>query len=208
MLLCGALLLIATGGKIATAQDARNVISRVQETIKGHHDIAVTFRQTFEWRLTGNVQQLDGKIYLRDLDKFRIETEEQVIVSDGKSLWTYSVPANQVVIDRVRRSHETRLPRDFLFHYPDDYKPRLVKDEAPFDETYLVELLPTKKGAFITKIRVWVDGGDWTVQRIEHKDLNGNVTTYEILDIELEPDFKNVLFSFQPAEEAHVIDLR
>ncbi len=192
----------------ASAQDARNIIRRVQETVKGHHEIYVAFKQTFEWRITGNVQELAGRIYLRDLDKFRIETVDQVIVSDGKSLWTYSIPANRVLIDRARRSPRTRLPRDFLFQYPEEYKPRLIQ-EAPADEkTYVLELLPAKKGAFVTAIRIWVDGDNWTVRKIEYKDVNGNVTTYEILDIDLEPDFEGILFTFQPAGDTQVIDLR
>ena len=192
----------------AAAQDADDVIRRVQETIRNHSDIAVTFRQTFSWRVTGNVQHLDGRIYLRDLDKFRIETEDQVIVSDGGSLWTYSVPANRVLIDRVRRSSHTRLPRDFLFQYPDDYEPRLVAGNSSPDNGYLIKLVPKKRSVFIKSIRVWVDGSDWTVSKIEYIDLNENVTSYDILDIDLEPDFDGILFSFRPTEDTRVIDLR
>jgi len=144
---------------------------------------------------------------LKDLKKLRLQTEEQTLVSNGEVLWTYSTFTNQVVINKINKSDRTILPSDFLFEYPKDYNSKLI-DEDKFEGEYLILLTPKDKSSFITAIRIWLDDKDFFIRSVDYKDINGNVTLWEVTELDIEPNFDESHFEFITPSGAEVVDLR
>ena len=89
----------------------KKIIDKVQGTLSAAGSIRVHFTDTFLWKLTGQKQSLSGELIMDNNDRFHITTEDQIIVSDGKTLWTYSKPSNRVLIDKLDTSDDALLPR-------------------------------------------------------------------------------------------------
>lgn len=190
-------------------ESAESIIKKVQGNFKKIDRIKLNFRQTFKWKLTGSEQRIDGVIYLKGMSNFRIETEDQIIISNGSLLWTYSIPNQQVIMDNVRRSSETLLPSDFLFQFPEDYNAFiLLINEDEGKREYVLKLTPKSGDKFIKSIKIWIDGSSWIPGRLEYTDINGNDTIYDILRIELDPSFDGSIFTFSPPEGIEIIDIR
>ena len=144
---------------------------------------------------------------MKDLIQLRIQTDDQTLVSNGDVLWTYSPFTNQVVINKIDKSGGTIFPSDFLFEYPKAYNSKLV-DEDKFEGEYLILLTPKDRSSFVTSIRIWLDDKDFLIRSIEYKDINGNVTSWEVTGIDVEPNFDDSHFEFNTPSGAEVVDLR
>lgn len=195
---------------VVYGQSAEEVIQNVRAQVNTSEPIRVEFQQVFQWKLTGKEEKVQGSMDLQGLDKFRIETPDQTIVSNGKTMWTYSRPENQVIIDTVRQSGQSLMPRDILFSYPDEYNTKIIQKSAELDGQFVVVLrmLPKNEDQFIQEIKVWINRESWKPMKVEFTDLNDNQTMYSIKSITKDANISGNTFQFQPPKEAEVIDVR
>ena len=90
-------------------------------------------------------------------DRFRVTTEDQLIVSDGETLWTYSQPSHRVLIDDLSTTENTLLPRQILFQYTEDYQVSVIREENFVDKAcYVLGFTPETGDVFFTEIMAWV----------------------------------------------------
>ncbi|MFQ5675982.1 MAG: outer membrane lipoprotein carrier protein LolA [bacterium] len=193
----------------ADSKRAQEIIKKVQEKYKDLKTLSADFEQEFVWELAGETQVVKGLIYLGAANHYRIETDTQTIVADGTTLWTYSEPDNQVIIDSMKKSVENPLPRDLLFQYAEEYTPSLVGEEKLDDrKTYVLSLTPKDEEAFIKSMKIWVDETSWLTIKVVQVDINDNVNTYTIENIKEDVELQPSLFSFQIPADSEVVDLR
>ena len=193
--------------QLSFGQSAKDVMDKMRDVLRKQKEISISYEQSFKWKSSESVSKTVGKLDLKDLKKLRLQTEEQTLVSNGKVLWTYSTFTNQVVINKIDKSDRTILPSDFLFEYPKDYNSKLI-DEDKFEGEYLILLTPKDKSSFITAIRIWLDDKDFFIRSVDYKDINGNVTLWEVTELDIEPNFDESHFEFITPSGAEVVDLR
>ena len=186
---------------------AKDVMDKMRDALKKQKEISISYEQSFSWKSSKSVSKTVGKLNMKDLKKLRLQTDDQTLVSNGDVLWTYSPFTNQVVINKIDKSGGTILPSDFLFEYPKDYNSKLLEEDK-FEGEYLILLTPKDRSSFVTAIKIWLDDKDFLIRSIEYKDINGNVTTWEITEIDIEPNFDDSHFEFKTPSGAEVIDLR
>lgn len=189
------------------AQSANEVFDKMRNALKKEKSISIAYEQSYKWKSSNSGSKSAGKLDMQDLIKFRLYTEEQTIVSDGESIWSYTPFTKQVIINRIDKSGGTILPGDFLSDYPKDYRAKLLKEDR-FEGEYLLELKPKESGSFVTAIRIWVDGEDYLIRSIEYIDINQNVTLWEITEINLNPNFDDSHFKFDSPSGVETVDLR
>lgn len=191
------------------AIDAGKIIDNVKKKFDDIQNLTADFTQSFKWKLAGETQQQGGKIFIKGKDKFRIETEGQIVVSDGQSLWTFSKSNNQVIIDNVNKADEVVLPREIFLKFSENYKPKYVGEEKYNTMTcHVVDLIAKTDNQFIREMKIWVDKDNWLTQQVQHIDINGNMTTYSLSSIKVNQNLKDAVFSFQPPDNVEVIDMR
>lgn len=193
------------GGEILPEKVIRNV----EEKLASAKTVRVIFEETYIWKLTGEEHALEGELLLEGENRFRIMTEDQIIVSDGETLWTYSKPSHRVIIDKLASSENTLLPRQILFRYRKDYEVRIVGEEGVFEDfCYVLELTAETGDVFIPKVKVWIDKREWIPRKVEQTDLNGNRTVYLLNEVQLGVLLDEKTFQFNIPENAEVIDLK
>lgn len=202
-------LMCSLGSAGADAKDAKEIIKNVKEKYNKVQSLKADFEQIFSWELAGETQKVNGTLYLNSQNNYRIETENQLIVTDGTNVWIYSKGDGQVIIDLLRQSEENPLPKDLLFKYSEEYKPHYVGEETlDGEKTYVLNLIPKEEDALITSMQIWVDASDWYTVKIMQTDINENVNTYQISNIEENIALEPSLFKFEIPDEAEVVDLR
>ena len=189
------------------AQSANEVLDRMKDALKKEKSISIAYVQSYKWKSSNSGSSSAGKLDMQDLTKFRLYTDEQTVVSDGESIWSYTPFNKQVIINNIDKSGGTILPGDFLSDYPKDYKTKLLDDDK-FEGEYLLELKPKDSSSFVTAIRIWLDGEDYLIRSIEYIDINHNVTLWEITEINLNPEFDASHFKFKSPSGVETVDLR
>ena len=108
--------------------DPQLILTELQERYDKLSDLAVDFVQEVHSGVFAAVERTSGKMFLASGDKFRVQTDEQTIVSDGKMLWVYSRENKQVTIDKVAKSRDIVRPSDYLFTFQESYTSNLLPD--------------------------------------------------------------------------------
>ena len=188
---------------------AKDIVKKVKKSYAKQNTIAVEFKQVFKWQLAGTSKETEGKLYIKDKIKYRIEMPDQVIVTDGKTVWQYSKPNNQVIIDYLKKQDEDQLPSKMLFRYSEEYHPEIIGDELFNDiPCYILQLTSKTGDNFIQQMKIWIDKANWLTRKIEHEDINGNLNTYIIQAITTNINLSDSRFTFNTPEGVEEIDLR
>lgn len=192
------------------AQDVEDIIEEVQDKYNEIDDIQARFTQIETFKITGSVSETKGTIFIKDGTKYKFESDDQTIVTDGATVWTYNTISKQLIIDNVRENSAAFLPRDMLFKYPKEYYSTLLKQEKLNGKKVFVIKLDPRENiyGYIKSMKIWVEDNEWLIGKVETTDLNDNVSTFEISDIKINQKLKDSYFSFIPAEGMNVVDMR
>ena len=125
-------------------------------------------------------EKTSGSLTMSYPRKFRIDTPDQVIASDGDSLWSYSAENKQVTIDAVSKSKETVTPADYLFNFKQNYD--LEYDSTTtIDKTSVHKLSLKSKSTdqYVQSMKLYLDANNFTVRRVIYRDINDNKITLD-----------------------------
>lgn len=195
---------------IATAQEkAEDIVNKIRQTYEKLESLKGDFEQEFIWSLAGETQTLNGTLYLKKGDRYRVETPNQMIITDGKTVWTYSLDKNQVFVDNLEKSKDNPLPRDLIIKYTHDFKPKLLRSEKLGEaDCHVLALTPRDENSFIRSVTVWIDKSTWLAARIEQVDINDNKTAYALKNVRRNVALADGLFTFNIPTDAEVVDMR
>ncbi len=204
----GLILLIFPAACFA-ADSLEDIISRVEKAIQSYAALKIQFEEIYYWSLTGEENRLTGDMVLGQNNRFRIETEDQMIVSDGHTLWTYSKPSNRVLIDQIVETDQSLLPMQIFFRFTKEYNVEsLGEEEIQGLNCQILKFKSKNEDELIPQITVWVDQQKWLPRRIEQMDLSENRSVYFLKQIEQMPSADKSYFTFQVPEDAEVIEMR
>jgi len=194
----------------ADEQSAQKIVENINRHYQTIKNVSARFEQTFYWKLADERQKITGKIFIKDGKKYRVETADQIIVTDGKTVWTLSEANKQVIIDLLNENaQQNPLMREFIVKYSKEYKPTIVGQEIINDSPcQILELTPKNDDMFITSVRIWVDTKTWLMLKVEQTDINENITTYLISNIDIAAALSDNLFKLEIPKDYEVIDLR
>ncbi len=203
------LVLLSSISSSFAQENANKILSKVRATYDALESLSADFEKEYTWALAGETQSLSGKLYLKKGDRYRIETETQTIVTDGKTVWTYSSEKSQLFIDNMEKSKENPLPRDLLVKYTSDFNAKYLRsDKLNETDCHVLLLTAREEDAFAQSVVVWVDKKSFVALQIEQRDLNDNITVYRLQNLALNAKLAEQLFTFTAPSEAEVIDLR
>ena len=183
------------------------VLEQTRKLYENLDEVCAEFTQIFHWKLTDETQIIKGTICAKGGDKFKISTDEQLIVTNGKVLWTLNKQNGQVIVDTAENSSDNPFVKDFLQKYINDYD-ALVSDECSTNELICVRMTSKSGSDFVSTMRLWINRKTDFIQKIEQIDLNENTTTFEFSQIATDVSLSNKDFSLDIPSGADVIDMR
>ncbi|MCK4966341.1 outer membrane lipoprotein carrier protein LolA [bacterium] len=200
--------LIFFGYTAVFGEDADDIISKVQKKYKSAEDIVIHFNRVFTWSLSGRTNTLKGKLYIKGEKFIKYEMDDQVVVTNGKDVWSYSSATNQTIVDVYKSDEDEFLPRELIFNFHKRYESKYMKREKIGDvNCYVIEAVP-KTDNEIQFLKVWIDSKRLTTMKIEYTNINDDVITYNIFKISFDNNLKEDFFLFKSPQGAEIIDLR
>jgi len=193
----------------AAGDDAADIIKRMEKKYRTIDDITVEFRQTIHYGVTGTEQSFRGTMYMKKGNKYRIELEDQTIVTDGSSVWSYSKSNNQVIVDRYKETPESFSPDRIMVDVPAQYASIILgRERLGAAETTILKLTPKDKKANLQWMKVWVDDDEYLMRKIQALDVSDNLSTYFLDSLSLNRSLNESIFTFDAPRGAELIDLR
>ena len=194
----------------AHAASVTKIVKELQDKYEKIANLSADFVQIDKFKLTGSQTETKGKLYVKDGVKCRLVTEDQIIVTDGETVWTYSIINNQVLVDRVKEGEGSLLPRDLLFRYPRDYYASLLDEVELDDQDYYILRLDPKEGVhgYIKTMKIWVNTDSYMISKVEYTDFNDNISYFEVKKVDIDTKLDDSLFQLKIEKGVDVIDLR
>ena len=196
--------------RVAAAQEtAENIVKKVRDNYEKLKSLQADFVQNYTWSLAGETQTVEGKLLLKQGDRYRVETAQQLIVTDGTTVWTYSAEKRQVFVDHLSKTSDQPLPRELLIKYTRDFKAKLLAPEKlAGEEYYRLRFAPKDDDSFVHEVTAWIDPDTWLARKIEQHDINDNVTVYELKNVQRDLAVPDQSFTFKIPDGVEVVDMR
>lgn len=192
----------------ALAQDRPAILDTLHERYQALEDLEVEFTQEVHSGVFAAVEKTSGKMYLAERDKFRVQTDEQTIVSDGKLLWVYNKDNEQVTIDKVDKAHDLVRPSDYIFSFREAYSAELLPDTTIDEiECTVVRLTADEGDEFIQEMTLFVSEDDRLTRRAEYRDINGNTVTIDFSNVKIDEGISDEIFEFHTPEGVEEVRL-
>ena len=173
---------------------------------------------TFEANITtglvneseGVKEEFKGKITVKG-DKFRLLLDDQEIINNGTTVWTYLPSAKEVNIDNFDPSSDDVNPTKIFDMYKKGFKYLYLADKTEAGVLCEeVDLVPEKKDAQYFKIKMMISKKDKSIQSWTMFDRSGNRYKYTITKFTPNVKVDDSFFTFDPKKYpgVEVIDLR
>jgi len=208
------LIRVAIGGVLAAAALAwaltgPEILHRIRQTYERVNTFQAAFDQTFEWKLAATTQRMSGRFYMKKPNRFRIQTDVQTVVTNGKTVWSYSPATQQVIINDYDPATMPLRPDNFLFAFPDEEQVTYVGDERLEEaDCHVMDVVPRDSTLGIEKMRVWVDSRTWTAKKVQYTSISQDITTYVLKEIQTNRSLPDSLFTFSIPQGTDVVDFR
>ncbi len=195
----------------AVAQDrltSQEVLRNVQKNYTGITSATASFVQKVTPRFGKKVQRQSGTIKIKQGNKYRVETPDQRLIADGKTVWIVSTANNQVLIDSFKENARVFSPEKFLLGLPDDFSAKELQREQGLVKISLELNGASVKTGHIRTMTAWIREKDWTVVRIVYTDRNRAQYDITLSDVRFNAPVSDAEFAFDPPAGMQVVDLR
>lgn len=167
-------------------EQARKILEKLSSTTKSYSSIRIKFNYIMDNRVEKMKDTTKGIIYLKG-NKFKLFFKGNEIFSDGKTVWTHMLDADEITITNVDNEDDESLnPANILTIYEKGFKYRYmgeIKDagkiyyqidlypEHPKDKSYsIVKLKINKNNYHLSSVKmIGKDGIDYILDLIEFK---------------------------------------
>lgn len=160
------------------------------------------FSHLYEDSFTGEQQFAEGQIWIGK-ERYKIESQNQVMVVDGKISRVYDGSKNRLIISDYVEEEDDFAPSRMLQGVDESYN---VTEEGAGDGSYRVILTSDDPFSIFEEVTIYVDA-QGRPMRIKARDMAENLltTTFENGDF---ADSDDEIFELEIPEDTERIDLR
>lgn len=201
--LCSVNLLSAQSKPAAPAEkadpEAKKVLDKIRKKYEGYKTLEAAFSLTIE--LPGQKQEVQKGTIAQDDTKFRLDMDQQVIVSDGKTTWVYLKKNNEVQIndaDPKDTENGFLTPKDLLKRYQKGDYLYAITDKTTENGQLLthIEFKPKDKNAEYAKLRVSIDEKAGAIRSVKAFGKDASRYTFSVNKLTPNKQFPAGHFTF------------
>lgn len=183
--------------------DKNGLFNKLKEDYKTIETIHLQFSMSMD-------SELLGELYAQRGGKIRLSLKDNIIVSDGKTIWNIN-PGYSVSISDYEPTNEFSLENIF-FDLIKELEPYNLKyiNKSNSSEKYNLSLKPIKNSSYKEKIKsinLYFDSKQ-NITKVSVNGLDNSSTTYYIRSLEIDPIIASDKFTFRPDSKIEVIDFR
>lgn len=212
-LLSGVFVLFITANNVfgqTSDANAVKLLKAVSQKYSAYKTMQMDISLTIENQDAKSKETKTGKVSSKG-NMFKADMGNQMIISDGKTLWTYLKDVNEVQINNFEQGQDIMTPNDIFKIAEKDYLAYMGEKLTENGKTIqVIELTPKNKNLSFSKIKMYIDISDNTVKRGVVYDKNAIHYTYTISNFKFNMELSDSTFKFDKSKYpgVEVIDLR
>ncbi|MEM9389832.1 MAG: outer membrane lipoprotein carrier protein LolA [Bacteroidota bacterium] len=190
--------------------DARTILDNMSDKIRSINAYSADISNSLINEADGINDKFEGKIVVQS-DKYRLELDEQVVINNGTTVWTYLPDVNEVNIDNYDPDEDEITPSKIYDAYKEGYKYILLGEESKNGVMCsVIDLVPNDKDAQFFKVKLFISKKDNLLKGWTMFEKSGNKYLYEINNFDSSISVRNSDFEFDPTKYpgVDIIDLR
>jgi len=163
----------------------------------------------FDFNFINTTQEINenqtGNIKISN-NKFRLDLNEQIVISDDSTQWIYLKESNELQIMEFDSEDEMLSPNKLFTIYENGYKNQYIELK---DNNHIIDLFPVESNEF-KNIQLHINKDKIQLNKIILFDKNGGSFSYMITKFITNTNFDDNLFKFNTEEypDLEIIDLR
>lgn len=205
------LMLSARQNTVLNDPVAARILKAAAEKAISKKSVRADFDLTIEDRKLKTKNTFSGRLFLKH-NKYRVETADNQVMFDGKTMWTYTPKSAEVVITEPGSSENDFLsnPSQFFTSYTENFKFKYVREVNLNNKQYHeIDLYPKNLAQPYIRIKVFIPV---TGELPEILTMNGKDGVDHSIHLRYRPaeDIADALFVFDKAKagKVEVIDMR
>ncbi|MCS6981162.1 MAG: outer membrane lipoprotein carrier protein LolA [Flavobacteriales bacterium] len=183
--------------KAQSDKRAKDLLDKLSNKTKSLKSYKLNFTFVLNNREQNITQTKEGVLTVKG-NKYHLKFDGQEIFCDGKNIYTYQKASNEAQVQAVDELDEESItPEKILTIYEKGFKFRLNEEDKSMPNLKVVDLYPLEpKKKDYSIIRLYIDEGKLFVQRALIRGKNGSDYTYNIKNMESNPDISDSYFVF------------
>lgn len=192
--------------------EAKKILDRVRKKYDGYKSMEAAF--TLASEVPDQPKETQKGTIGQQGNKFRLDMDGQIIVSDGKINWIYLKKNNEIQINNADPNDDNGFltPKDLLRRHEKGDFLFAVTDKIPEKNRVLtqIEFKPKDKSSEYAKLRVSIDEKTNTIESIRAFAKDGSRYTFQITRFTPNKTFGSGYFQLDAKQfpGVHVEDLR
>ena len=184
---------------------SNEILKQLSENTKSYSFMDVDFDFNFLNTSQEINENQQGNIKISN-NKFRLNLNEQIIISDDSTQWIYLKESNELQIMEFDSEDEMLSPNKLFTIYENGYKSQYIELK---DNDHIIDLFPLESSEF-KNIQLHINKEKIQISKIILYDKNGGSFSYSITKFITNTDFDENLFKFNVEEypDLEIIDLR
>lgn len=183
-------------------------LDRLQERYEELDRLEASFTQVIGSDFASDSTRIEGSVLLAG-NKYRVETPNETVVTNGETTWIYSPRDSQVVINDADEEASTVTPETFLTSSAEQYEIQSTESTTRAGVPHnVLTLTSTDPSSRFQEATLWVRRSDLLVTRLRATDRNGSTLDLRLHDLEVNPSLNGDPFTFSIPEGIEVVDLR
>jgi len=190
-------------------QKGQQLLKEASQHIKSFGTLKIHFTYEME-NASQNVKEVMKGEVISQGDRYRMNLDGNLFVSDGKNTWSYIEEMNEVYINLLENSEGGLTPTSILNEFETQFRAKHIKQETHNGKRVeIIDLVPTTPQAFY-KYRVAIDATSKMLVNTIAYDREGGIYTYTLDRVETNPTVSANQFTFNAASfpGIEIIDLR
>jgi outer membrane lipoprotein-sorting protein len=193
---------LSAGQAAAQSTNATAVAQRLQAQYRTIRTLQAQFTQT-----TGE-QRLSGTLSVRG-EAFRLDLGNQVLVTDGTTLWSYSRDDAQVIVQDYDPAQVGFSVGQIFTGYLDVFRVTgATRARIGGIRHDVLSLRPRASGSTVRDATLYVRSTDAIPTRVRVRDTNGGTLAFDLSNVRLNPSLPATTFRFTAPRGTEVVDLR
>lgn len=192
------------------AQDAKQILQKVSTKYSPSKGTKSNFTLKFI-DSKGTVKSTQSGTVAIKGNKYKVKSGNLVIITDGKSTWTYNVKDKEVQIDNYNANAAMSPAKLLSGTYEKDYTYKYVSETKVDNKAaYIIELTPKVAKKEFTKVQLFVAKSTNDVLGGKVFEKNGSVINYTLSNTTTNATIPDSEFTFDQKKYpgVDVIDLR